>query len=168
MNEEQRKFFDLPFEKREKAFFKMFPQGKQLKKKLLTVGGDSVAWLPIEPNIDVLIKDGRPFSLDKRKKVKGEVNRCHDNTARLFLEKDIGIATGYALNKNRWIQHSWGFDGKRVVETTCLFDAYYGVVLSGLEITKFVIGQLRDEIMKLPREQALKLPLPQNINELIS
>lgn len=166
--EEVKNFLKVPFEKREEVFFVMFPEGKQLKEKLLNIGGNRVAWLPNDSHLPNLVKEGRSFSLDKRKKVKGEVNHCHANTARLFLKmENISIITGYALNGDVWIQHSWGYDGKRVVETTSPFNAYYGVVLSGLDITKFVIGELGDEITTLPREQIIKLPLPQNIEEFI-
>ena len=168
MNELQKKFFDVPFEKREGVFFEMFPEGKYLKDKLLAIGGNRVAWLPIEPHLSALIKDGQSFSLDKRKKTSGEVNHCHANAARLFLKKkNVSIVTGYTLNSEVWIQHSWGYDGKKIIETTSLFDAYYGVILSGLDITKFVIGELGDQIMKLPREQVMKLPIPEDIEGLL-
>lgn len=166
MNEEQRKFYKVPFEKREEVFFGMFPEAKLLKEKLLGIGGQLVAWRHEEPHLRSLLDKGQNFSLNKRKKFSGEVHGCHANTARLFLEKDVSIVTGYALSKDRWIQHSWGYDGKRIVETTCSFNAYYGVILSDLEITKFVIGELGDQIMKLPKEQVMKLPMPKDIKEL--
>jgi hypothetical protein len=162
MNEEQRKFFEIPFEKREAAFFKLFPDGKLLKKKLLAIGGSRVVWMPEDQHLSSLITSGSEFSLDKRKKTRGETNRCHTNVARLFFKKNMNIATGYALADDRWIQHSWGYDGKKIFETTCLFDAYYGVVLSGLDITMFVVSQLGDEVVKLPREQIMKLPMPED------
>lgn len=165
MNEEQMKFFALPLDKREKVFLRKFPDGKLLKKKLLAIGGDMVIWVPKETHLSSLVKNGRGFGPAKRKKTKGEVNGCHANVARLFMKKGIDIATGYALNGDRWIQHSWGWDGNRIVETTCLFDAYYGIILSGIEISKFVVGQLGDELMKLPREQLMRLPLPEGMEK---
>lgn len=168
MNEEQRKFLKLPFAERENTFFEMFPNGKNLKKILLNIGGERIVWLPNDPHLDLVVKEGRSFSLDKRKKVKGEMNRCHANTARFFLEKNYNIVTGYALSEDRWLQHSWSFDGKRVIETTVPFDAYFGVVLSGIEIAKFVFNQLGNDVMKFSPEQLMKLPLPQDINELMA
>jgi hypothetical protein len=163
MNEEQKRFFAIPFEKREDAFFEMFPDGKFLKEKLLSIGGSRVAWMVVEPHLSAIINNGQSFSTDKRKKIEGATNRCHGNTAKLFLQKDnIKIVTGYALSDEVWRQHSWGYDGKKIIETTCLFEAYHGVILSGLDITQFVFGELGDEIMQYPRDQIMKLPISEN------
>lgn len=91
-------FLKLPFVKREKQYYNEFPDAKQLKRTLLKIGGKHVVWLPTEPHPSALLENGHEFATNKRKKIKGEANRCHDNAVKLFLEKDIGIATGYAIS----------------------------------------------------------------------
>lgn len=162
MNEEQRKFFSIPFEQREEVFFQMFPEGRELKEKLLKAGGNRIAWRPESPL--QLIEKGEFFFLNNPKIIKGEIRRCHYNTAKLFLSSnaDIAIATGFALNKDVWIEHTWGCEDKNVIETTSLFNAYYGVILSGIDITKFVVSELKEEIENFPRELLIKkLPIPE-------
>lgn len=87
MNENLRKFYEVPFEKREGVFFEMFPEGKLLKEKLLGIGGQLVAWRHEEIHLSLLIDKGLNFSLDKRKKSSGEVRGCHTNTAHFFSQK---------------------------------------------------------------------------------
>lgn len=153
-----KEFFAVPFNKREEIFFKTFPEGVLLKEKLLTLGGNRIVWLPREPHLLSLVKEGKEFDLTKRKMVKGKDGQCHTNTANLFLNKDISITTGYALRDDGvWIQHSWGFDGKQIIETTLPFEKYFGVSLTGMKITMFVFSEFGD---KLSYEQMLKLPMP--------
>ena len=48
---------------------------------------------------------------------------------------------GYGLTAEDglWRQHTWLWDGVRVLETTCMRDVYFGVVLDRLEAADFVL-----------------------------
>jgi hypothetical protein len=56
------------------------------------------------------------------------------------------ITTGYGLTADDglWRQHSWLWDGKRVVETTVERDIYFGVVLDRVAAPGFVFRAVAD------------------------
>src|SRR5262249_32204744 len=78
------------------------------------------------------------------KRVRGKGNRCHHNVAFRYLDNPFTyeIATGYGLTAadGLWRQHSWLWDGKRVLETTVVRDVYFGVVLDRVAAAGFVFG----------------------------
>lgn len=164
MNEQY--FFSLPLDQREAYFFKQHPIAQLLKDVLLGIGGEQVIWTNSEPHLMQLIKDGARFPLHQIKLFKGKDNRCHTNVAQMFLDKNVGIATGYGLSSDGlWRSHSWGvsMDGKRVIETTSPRTAYYGVQLQEMDITKFVWQELGNDMMSLSEKQLEKLPMPKII-----
>ena len=169
MNEDFMKFIALPLDQREAVIMQIYPNAGKLKEKLLAIGGQMVIWMPNEIYMSALSDQGIEYTTNKIKKVRGEVNHCHANTAKLFLRKSVQIITGFALNEDRWIRHSWAYDGEKILETTFKFNAYYGIKLEGLEITKFILGELKEEIMnlKLPKKQLAKIPIPKNAEELL-
>lgn len=161
---DNKKFFSLPLEQREVYLFKCHPITALLKEVLLSKGGNRVVWMGEEQHLTALIKDGMSFNIANAKLVKGDPNRCHTNTAKMFLEKpNVSIATGYVLDNGTWRSHSWGLHNKRIMESTTIREQYYGAVLNGLEITKFVFSELGNEVMGMPEAMLSKLPLPSNL-----
>ena len=88
----------------------------------------AVIWLLREDHVGVLVNTGRAF-IGPAKQAKGEGHECHKNAAWLFLQGKADAVTGYALSDDgKWRQHSWGWDGEYVHETTTARIAYYGFV----------------------------------------
>src|SRR5262245_35121348 len=117
---------------------------KRLESKLLEIGGDRVVELP-EPHMDIILERGRLFESAAWKRVKGERNECHQNAALHYLAyyneecgASLEFARGYYLIDGYWRQHSWLWDGKRVLETTCKGERYFGVLLTPDEATDWV------------------------------
>jgi hypothetical protein len=69
----------------------------------------------------------------------GLTQSCHINVTALFTSGKIhGIGTGYALHNNVWYRHSWGINGKNIIETTGKFQKYWGQILIPENCEKFV------------------------------
>ena len=121
---------------------KSFPA---LEAKLLAVGGTGIVPLP-DPYIDLLIQQGQVIAGEPARKVRGRQCQCHQNVALRYLAypRTYQIATGYGLTAadGLWRQHSWLWDGKRVVETTVVRDVYFGVVLDRVAAAGFVLGEV--------------------------
>jgi len=63
-------------------------------------------------------------------------NSCHWNVASLWRQKEgslVAIATGYALTKGLWRQHSWGIQRDAILETTESRESYFGLRMEGSE-----------------------------------
>ena len=89
-----------------------------------------------------IFERGRFFSLRGRKMIEREHNRCHWNAGNLFLyDNALKVCTGYAIvNGNKfWHSHSWCYNPKsnQLIETTYLFDAYFGYVMSDEEAFEY-------------------------------
>ena len=99
-----------------------------LDQKLVGYGGVA-AVPPVEPemDLDVLLESGRLF-ISSPVVEKGDPNQCHANIAQLWTNEEIdAIYTGYALSDDGlWRQHSWGFRGESLIETTDPRVAYFG------------------------------------------
>jgi len=54
------------------------------------------------------------------------------------------IVTGYALAGGFWHQHSWLWDGQYIWEGTERRDLYFGAILQGDGLFRFVVGGLLD------------------------
>jgi hypothetical protein len=126
---------------------------EKLEAKLLSIGGKRVCHQP-EPHLALIVKSGRLFHPTDRKMVSGQPSRCHQNAALYYARSYIGlrprwsIVTGYALAEDGcWRQHSWCFDGRRVIETTCPATLYFGVILTPEDAVIFVAANL---VAKLP------------------
>jgi hypothetical protein len=120
-----------------------------LHAKLLAIGGEKV-FGPSEPHLDILLERGRVFELKGRKRVRGGRHRCHQYAALHYARHHtLGhggtceIATGDGLYRDGlWLQHSWLWDGERVIETNTDPRLYFGVVLAPDEAAGFVFCQV--------------------------
>ena len=79
-----------------------------------------------------------------------EPNRCHQNIARLWLNKRkrdalVGIATGYCLDNDLWRQHSWGIRKESLLETLGEREKYFGIRLEGVDADVFAFKALCKE-----------------------
>jgi hypothetical protein len=124
------------------------PRFRELEARLLSIGGDRVAPLP-DKHLGLLLDRGRVFDPKGRKRLRGELHRCHTNAALLYAKhRALGhggyeIVTGYGLYEDgRWRQHSWVWDGERVIETNTDPVLYFGVVLNPFEAFIFVFGEV--------------------------
>lgn len=77
--------------------------------------------------------------------IEGEPSSCHSNVAALWDRQEIdAIGSGYAvLGDGLWRQHTWGFRGDTVVETTVHRDIYAGIRLTGGEAAWFAMANRR-------------------------
>jgi hypothetical protein len=79
-----------------------------------------------------------------------EPNRCHQNIARLWLQRRkrdalVGIATGYCLDDDLWGQHSWGVREDSLLETLGERDKYFGIRLEGIDADVFAFKALSED-----------------------
>jgi len=130
------------------------PEFQQLQEKLLAIGGVQVVPMP-DPTLNVLLQRGRVFQTTKRKLLKGPYHHCHQIAAveyakhQLYGRACIEIVTGYALDKQEdgyWRQHSWLWDGQRVIEPNTEPCLYYGVISNPVEAARHVFW---DVMMRL-------------------
>jgi hypothetical protein len=133
---------------------------RDLEAKLLSIGGTEVYAQP-EPHLESLLERGRTFKPDGRRMVTGPLHRCHMNAALYYASHyalDFGgpceLVTGYGLyEEGGWAQHSWLWDGTRVLETNTKPTLYFGVILTPMEAQCFIFANV---MVKLPGvEQAL-------------
>ena len=111
----------------------------KLQKKLLTLGGTRVALVfAREPHVAALLTQGKLFTQSIRLQ-RGRRNQCHTNAAAIWGE-DIDryrLATGYALSRGCWRQHSWVVDEKHLYETTEKREKYFGIELDQVHACRF-------------------------------
>ena len=131
------------------------PGLRSLEKRLLAVGGSFVI-LRQEEFLAALLRRGRTWSKPNVQKIDGRAHQCHANVAQLYLKEHSGqepssfqMVVGYGLDGSQaggtWLQHTWGLLDGALVETTVVFDAYFGAVLSGREALKSAVAQLTDK-----------------------
>jgi hypothetical protein len=120
-------YLPLSLDERQAKVFEMCPRAEELRAKLLKIGGERVIWHLREDHVGALVDTGRAFKATV-KQATGQGRECHKNAAWLFLHGKGEAFTGYALSKDDgyWRQHSWGWDGTHVLETTTARIAYYG------------------------------------------
>lgn len=125
----------------------------ELQNKLFLLKGSRVVYRG-EPHLKMLLSRGQQFSPKGHKRRKGEPNRCHQNVAFHYAQhhaygfgKVCDIVTGYALSDGFWRQHSWLWDGNRVLETTTASELYFGVILEPGEASRFVVSEI---VARLP------------------
>jgi len=119
-----------------------------LKDKLLSIGGKEVFFgRDTDEEIKRMLEDGKLFQ-NQVVKIKGFPNQCHFNTATAYdmsrKDKykhldDFKIVSGYALDDDIWVSHSWGLNQQnKLVETTpAIFKKYYGYILDPKESQDF-------------------------------
>lgn len=122
---------------------------EKLENILLKEGGTSVKYT-YEEDLEELLDDGLflyPEDLDI-KFLGMKPSQCHHNSA-VFYENwmnehnspdEISIMSGWVLSDNIWYQHSciyFPYDDQ-IVETTEERDMYYGFLLNGEKLQKFL------------------------------
>lgn len=124
-----------------------------LKDKLLSIGGKEVSFgRDTDEEIKRMLEDGKLFQ-NQVVKIKGFANQCHFNTATAYdmsrKDKykhldDFKIVSGYALDDDIWISHSWGLNQQnKLVETTPeIFKKYYGYILDPKESQNFCFDNI--------------------------
>jgi hypothetical protein len=119
-------------------------------RKLLSISGKKVCVYYVDiATDDIALKDGEIIDYTGIVKKRGcEEHRCHTNSAKLWRRhpKKYKLATGYGLDEDIWIGHSWLLNAKKqIVETTYPFELYYGVVMDTVEAEKFCKTVLKEE-----------------------
>jgi hypothetical protein len=119
----------------------------ELERKILAVGGSSVVWpTPPVSYLEELLARGRRIT-GRIVLLSGERNNCHVNAGGLWGRERgrFRIATGYALERGLWRQHSWLLEPESasparrpaIYETTFRFERYFGIVLNDQEALHF-------------------------------
>ncbi len=110
----------------------------KLERRLLAHGGDRMVRTPSEPHLDELLSYGRLFTEPVTRRPGPSLNP-HANAAELWAREPqrLRLATGYALRKGCWVQHSWVVDGPDLVESKAPFDTYFGVELRDTAALRF-------------------------------
>src|ERR1035438_1334090 len=147
---------------RVEAAIKEQPEFGVLRAKLLEHGGTEIVppcgWnndlrqyvIVRDPDLPALVDHGYLMTGPVVCRPRGmEPNRCHKNIARLWLQKRrrdalLGIATGYCLSGDRWIQHSWGLRKDSLLETVDRKDKYFGIRLEGIDADVFALNALAE------------------------
>lgn len=123
---------------------------KALERKLLSLGGQQFPRPEgfAEPDLDLILTTGQLWKSWRVRRFAGVMHRCHANASVYYLEdRHFGpgrmqIATGYALAGGMWHQHSWLWDGRHIWEGTDRRELYFGAILEGERLTRFVFGTL--------------------------
>jgi len=108
------------------------PDWVPFREQLLEHGGEEVVAV-YDPDLPTFIASGEAWPGAGALLELGELSHCHQNVADLWRAGAIdAIGTGFSLSEDGlWRQHSWGFDGDQVVETTELRELYFGLRLEG-------------------------------------
>ncbi|MBD0369774.1 MAG: hypothetical protein ICV60_02895 [Pyrinomonadaceae bacterium] len=118
------------------------PRLKELRAKLLEIGGDEIVcpldFDQLDDDLDNILDRGVIWKKWRVRMWEGVESQCHTNSILLWTVKpdDMRIATGFALSPDGlWRQHSWcvSKDKRRVYETTVRRTIYYGYVLTERE-----------------------------------
>jgi hypothetical protein len=151
---------------------KQQPEFAILRTKLLEHGGAEVvppcAWDDDLRQLVIVRDPDLPALVDHGKLMAGPVvcrtrdmepNRCHENIARLWLQKRkrkalAGIATGYCLSGHLWIQHSWGIRKDSLLETVGEREKCFGIRLEGVDADVFAFKALAEDQANWPHFSA--------------
>jgi hypothetical protein len=146
----------------------MKPAGfDKLETKLLSIGGNRVMTMHGECQTDALLHRGHVFSTNGRKLLKCSPDFCHEHAALHYVSHHAlengglcKLATGYALHESGlWVEHSWLWDGHRVIEPNAEPVQYFGLVLTPDEAHTFLFNNVlkrlpgADEIIKRGKKQ---------------
>ena len=123
-----------------------------LEEKLLSLGGQTFPRPEgfFDPDLDLILLAGQVWKPRRIRRIEGVPHRCHANAILHFLwDQHFGsgskqIVTGYAVTGGLWHQHSWLWDGRHVWEGTGRRDLYFGAILQGDYLTRFVLSGLMD------------------------
>ena len=112
---------------------------EKFKRLLLDAAGFAVC-MHREDDLLRLLDRGKFFRGYNSRTVRGESNRCHANSASLWVSNPgLKLVTGYALSRDGvWRQHSWCADKEdKVIETTTKRILYYGFEMTFKEARAF-------------------------------
>jgi hypothetical protein len=113
---------------------------KRLEKILLSISGHTFCSPGIEEDLEKLVSSGSSVNKKGIYVIQGRVSACHENSANCWdaNRERSSIMTGYVLDDGVWRQHSWVLDNKnKIVETTHVREAYFGIKLTAEEADKF-------------------------------
>lgn len=85
---------------------------------------------------------------------------CHNNSIDMWLQKDdMKICTGYSLNNNQWIRHTWTIDSNGTLHecTPIKREKYFGVILNDKEAELFRRDYDFEYNAKCTREENMNL-----------
>jgi len=103
-----------------------------LAERLAELADSEILVIPAdhEPHLIELTLNGALMDTSNARQVPGATSRCHSNVAARYDLGQCAFATGYALSRGMWRQHSWGVTKSgEILETTEPRDAYFGIVL---------------------------------------
>lgn len=128
------------YEERWKDWAERDPDLVRLRNRLLKEGGEEVVPNK-EPDLEILLNQGHVIQPIEVLNYNMQDSQCHRNARALYLDDasvtDIG--TGWALSDDGlWRQHSWAMRGDEIVETTQDRVLYYGIILEGDELERFI------------------------------
>jgi hypothetical protein len=148
-----------PLEPDHAASLRGDPRLTELRRRLLDIGGNEVAFVQPEPYPGELLARGclhpkrglRPWFIPS--------NQCRANAASLWYGSGgrIRVATGYSIGMcGLWVCHSWGVDDGRIVETTSSRwrDAYYGFEMTDRESLRLAFENLGPGFIERVRADA--------------
>ncbi len=151
-----RDYLPLSLDQRQDKVFEMCPRARDLRAKLLAIGGARVIWHIRDDHIGEILDLGRQFA-EPAKLVVNESRECHRNTALLFLHNQASPVTGYALSDDGyWRQHSWGWTGTEVLETTKSRVAYYGYTPAPLRFALSQLGSAEVQVFLTSSNQEIR------------
>jgi hypothetical protein len=96
-------------------------QLKQLKARLLAIGGRRVDWNGPAPPAEALLARGRTFTWQVKLRL-DYPHFAHCHAATRWGRDNYGLlslVTGYALRGRTWVRHSWVCDGDQILDS-CL------------------------------------------------
>ncbi len=134
------------FASRVRDFSKIQPEFRELRRILLSMGGEETAPpLAHDPMVNFLIDAGIVFSGPVLYKP-GRSGHPVANLARAWKQRSHGIAAigvGYALERSGlWREHTFGILREGVLETDSKKQKYFGLMLIGEAADGFASGAL--------------------------
>jgi hypothetical protein len=138
------------------------PAAVELRSKLLGHAGEEVLLRVTPEEIDRLLARGEFHSAKGAGLRRMQANRCHFNTAKLYLTGQAAkIVSGFALSEGLWRSHTWVLNSRgRITETTELREFYFGTVLEPKEILPECVDEelmtdCKSEVARLAAEAGL-------------
>jgi len=129
-----------------------------LEQKLISFGGHRAVWMNDEPNLTCLLKDGKLYQEPVVMKA-SSLDDCYENMARAW-GKDVEntqLATGYALNDNKWRPHDWAIRDGAIWEFGVSGEKYFGIILTEAQALRFWITHFAVSRYPNPERDSRKL-----------
>jgi hypothetical protein len=84
-----------------------------------------------------------------------EGGQCHENALVLVCGDGVELWTGFALQGEVWVPHSWCVQNSRIVETTGVAELYYGVHVP-MPFRKLMVA-LRKKVSTVPTANLMQV-----------